>query len=302
MGELLHLKQATVASHPDILAIDAAHSVAFHRGLGESISDVPYEKYVNAQALSEFAQTAYSKPNVAVVSSGADAADVSKWVGEFFKGLPGQGTAGPYSVQKAEPSKYYGGEARIASKAGSVVVLGFPGSSTFGTPGYKPEVSVLATLLGGESTIKWTPGFTLLAKAAEGFPGVQVSTKSHAYSDAGLLTVTVSGKADQIGAASKGVVETIKKVAAGEIPAEDIKKAAALAKFRALETVENIGSGLEATGSALLNGAKPYHAGEIAQAIDSVTADQVKNVSIFNRKTVPFINDREQYTLPRSRS
>ncbi|BDD59167.1 ubiquinol-cytochrome c reductase core subunit 1 [Monascus purpureus] len=273
VAALLHFKQKSIAAHPEVLAVEAAHGVAFHRGLGENITEVPFEKYVNVEALAEFAKEAYSKPNVAVVSSGADSAELSKWVGEFFKELPSGSTI------QSEASKYYGGETRISSKTGNAVVVGFPGSSTFGTPGYKPEVAVLASLLGGESTIKWTPGFSLLAKATEGFSGVHASTKNNAYSDAGLLTITVSGATSQIGEVSKSVVEAIKKVAAGEVPSEEVKKALALAKFRALESVENIETGLEATGSALLTGGKPYHVGEIAQAIDSVTAEKVQETA-----------------------
>lgn len=278
---LLRFKQNALVSHPELLAVDAAHGVAFHHSLGSNLIEAPIEKYVSVEALSEFAKEAYAKSNIALVASGPNSSELSRWVGEFFKNLPSQGGSSQYKLQQGVASKYYGGETRLSSKAGNAVVIAFPGSSTFGTSGYKPEISVLAALLGGESTIKWTPGFSLLGKATQGFSNVHVSTKNNAYSDAGLLTVTVSGKGTQIGDASKSVVDAIKKVAAGEVAAEDIKKATALAKFRALESVQSLETGLVATGSALLNGTKPYHVGEIAQAIDSVTEQQVKDVSFF---------------------
>ncbi|KAB8072847.1 Metalloenzyme, LuxS/M16 peptidase-like protein [Aspergillus leporis] len=278
----LKLRQQALAANPEQQAIDAAHALAFHRGLGESVTPsttTPFEKYLSAEALAEYAQHAYAKSNIALVGSGANSADLSKWVGEFFKGLPGSGSSAQYKVQPKAATKYYGGEQRISSKAGNAVVIAFPGSGAFAASGYKPEASVLAALLGGESTIKWTPGFSLLAQATQGFSQVRASTKSHAYSDAGLFTITLSGKADQVATASKNAVDALKKVAAGEVAGEEIKKAAALAKFRALESAQSLETGLEATGSALLSGGKPYQIGEIAQSIDAVTEVQVREVA-----------------------
>ncbi|KAI9041702.1 ubiquinol--cytochrome-c reductase subunit 2 [Aspergillus affinis] len=275
--KLLKYRQQALTANPEELAVDAAHALAFHRGLGETITPsltVPFEKYLSAEALQEYAQQAYAKSNIALVGSGPNSADLSKWVGDFFKELPSTG-----SVKPSTASKYYGGEQRISSKAGNAVVIAFPGSSAFGTSGYKPEASVLAALLGGESTIKWTPGFSLLSQATQGFSQVRASTKNHTYSDAGLFTVTLSGKADKIASASKSTVDFLKKAAAGEIASEDIKKAAALAKFRALESAQTLETGLEASGSALVHGGKPYQISEIAQGIDSVTEAQVKDAA-----------------------
>lgn len=281
VGALLKYKQLAVFSNSENVAIDAAHGIAFHRGLGSSITpslSSPYEKYLSADALAEFAQDAYSKSNVALVATGPSSTDVSKWVGQFFKDLPTSGAASQFKVQPSQATKYFGGEQRIASKTGNAVVIAFPGSSAFGTAGFKAEASVLAALLGGESTIKWTPGFSLLSQATNGFSQLNVSTKNLAYSDAGLFTVTLSGQADQVGTASKSVVDALKKTAAGEVASEDIKKASALAKFRALESVQTLETGLEATGSGLIHGSKPYQIGEIAQALEKVSEQQVKEV------------------------
>lgn len=279
----LKLKQQALSANPQALADDLAHGLAFHRGLGENITPnaaVPIEKYLSTDAVAEFAKHAFAKPNIALASSGSTSGELSRWVGEFFKGLPSSGGSNAHNLQPHVASKYFGGEQRVASKAGNAVVIGFQGSSAFGTSGFKPEASVLAALLGGESTIKWTPGFSLLAQATQGFSQLHVSTKNHAYSDAGLFTVELSGKADQVAAGSKNVVNALQKVAAGEVSSEDIKKASALAKFRALESLQNVGSGLEATGSALVHGGKPYDVGQVAEAIDKVTEQQVKDVRL----------------------
>ncbi|PWY86341.1 ubiquinol-cytochrome C reductase complex core protein 2 [Aspergillus sclerotioniger CBS 115572] len=269
-------RQQALAANPDAVAVDAAHAVAFHRGLGESITPsttVSLEKYLSAEALAEYAQQAFAKSNIALVGSGSNSADVAKWVGDFFKEVP------TGSQLQNAASKYYGGEQRISSKAGNAVVIAFPGSGAFGTPAYKPEASVLAALLGGESTIKWTPGFSLLAQATQGFSQVRASTQNLSYSDAGLFTITFSGKADQITSAGKNAVDLLNKVAAGEVASEEIKKAVAVAKFRALESAQSLETGIEATGSALINGSKPYQIGEVAQSIDAVTEAQVKDVA-----------------------
>ena len=71
VSKLLKYKQQAVHSNPETVAVDAAHGVAFHRGLGASITpsqSSPYEKYVSGDALAEFAQNAYSKSNIALVA------------------------------------------------------------------------------------------------------------------------------------------------------------------------------------------------------------------------------------------
>jgi ubiquinol-cytochrome c reductase core subunit 2 len=80
VSKLLKYKQQIVHSNPETVAVDAAHGVAFHRGLGASITPSqtsPYEKYLSGDALAEFAQNAYAKSNVALVASGPNSAELS---------------------------------------------------------------------------------------------------------------------------------------------------------------------------------------------------------------------------------
>jgi ubiquinol-cytochrome c reductase core subunit 2 len=278
----LKLRQQVLLSSPETLAVDAAHASAFHRGLGESAfatSATPFESYFSEEGITEFAQSAYAKPNISLVSVGPNSAEVSKWVSQFFAEHPASAAAGQFKVKETVPSKYFGGEQRTPSKAGNAVVIGFPGSAQFGASGYKAEVDVLAALLGGESSIKWTPGFSLLAKAVEGETGARVSTKNFAYSDAGLFAITVTGKADAVNTVAKKAAEAVKQVAAGQVPADDIKKAIALAKFRALEAAQIAETGIELTGSALIGGSKPYQISEIASSFETVTPQKVQEVS-----------------------
>ena len=213
---------------------------------------------------------------IAVVANGAAQDEFGKWVGEFFSET---GTGSPRLKLSSPQTKYYGGEERIAHDAANVMVIGFPGSSSF-TSGssYKPEIAVVAALLGGESSIKWSTGFSLLSKAASEYQHAHVSTQNAAYSDAGLLYVTLTGNASHMAKASKNVVDTIKKIAAGDVSLEDIEKATALAKFRALEAGQNIDAGLEATGSGLITGGRPYQIDELGQSIEKVSPEKVKTV------------------------
>ena len=279
---IIKMAQKSLLGRPTDLAVNSAHGVAFHRGLGIPLhptSSTAVSKYLNARDLKLFSQAAYAKPNIAVVANGASHDELSKWVGQFFTEAP---SSPPSGLAKVEfpPTKYYGGEERIAHDSGNAMVLAFPGSSSFTSGGsYKPELAVLAALLGGQSSIKWSQGFSLLAKALAEHPQAHISTSHAAYSDAGLLYITMTGNAHHIRAATKAVVKTLKDVAAGEVSKEDIRKAVALAKFRALEAGQNTEAGLESTGAGLVSGGKAFQIDEVAEHIDGVSDEQVKKVS-----------------------
>lgn len=277
---VMRLGQKSLLASPSHMAINSAHGLAFHRGLGTPLyptSSTTFTKYLEPEEIYNFALSAYHKSNIAVVANGTSQSELSKWVREFFEDTYTGG-----KKLESPATKYYGGEERIAHDKGNVMILAFPGSSSF-TSGasYKPELAVLAALLGGESSIKWTPGFSLLAKAAAQHQHAHVSTKNLGYSDAGLLAVTLSGNASHVAKASLSVVEALKSIASGNVSGEDIKKATALAKFQALETGQNIDAGLEATGSGLISGGKAYQIDEIGQAIEKVGEEKVKAVSRF---------------------
>ena len=265
------------------LAVNSAHGVAFHRGLGTALhpsSSTPLTKYLNEERLQAYSQAAYAKPNFAVVANGASHEELSKWVGEFFADSPSSAPSNVPAIDNT-PSKYYGGEERIAHDSGNAMILAFPGSSSFTGKSYKPEISVLAALLGGESTIKWSPGFSLLSRATEAHPHAHIVTSHAAYSDAGLLCISITGSAGHVREASKDVVKTLKSIAAGEVSKEDIKKAIATARFKALESGQNIDAGLELTGAGLVQNGKAYQIDEVGKGLENVTEDQVKKVSSF---------------------
>lgn len=273
-------QKATLARTAD-LAMNSAHSVAFHRGLGtplHPLSSSPFTKYLSETSIYEFSLAAYAKNNFAVVANGASHEELTKWVGQFFNDCPPQPPSQSPQINTSQ-TKYYGGEERIAHDSGNNVVLAFPGSGSVTGGFFKPEISVLATLLGGQTTIKWSPGFSLLSKATEDYPGVHISTTHHTYSDAGLLCISMSGNPGQIRDAGSAVVRALKSVAAGEASKDDIKKAVATAKFQALESGQQISTGIELTGAGLVQGGKAFQIDEIGKSIGGVREDQVKKVS-----------------------
>lgn len=280
MEECIHVQQKRLLKDVSDLALNSAHGVAFHRGLGTPLqptSSTPLNKYLNEQTIKEFASSAYSKSNFALVANGASHAELSKWAGEFFTDITNSGSA-PIN----EATKYYGGEERIAHGSGNSLVIAFPGSSSFTAGGsYKPEFSVLAALLGGKSTIKWSPGFSLLAKAASSFPKSSALASHFAYSDAGLLTIQFNGSAEDIRGASTAAVKALKGISEGSISKEDFAKAVALAKYRALEEGQNTEAGLVATGSGLVHGGKPFQIDEIGKSVEGVSVEKLKAVSRF---------------------
>lgn len=262
------------------MAINSAHSLAFHRGLGNptaSSSSHPYTKYLEADTIEWFSQIAYAKPNFALVANGAEHSELNKWTNEFF-GNVRDSPIEPLTTG-TEQTKYYGGEERIAHDKANAVVIAFPGSSSFTGKFYKPEIAVLGSLLGGQSNIKWSSGFSLLGNA-KASPGTQVKTTSAIYSDAGLLYTAITGNAEYVAQTAKTTVELIQKIAAGDIPQELFQKAKAAAKFKELEYGQDITAGIEYTGSGLVNNNQAYQIDEVAKAIDGVTEEAVKSVSL----------------------
>lgn len=274
------------------MAVNSAHAVAFHRGLGVPLkpaSSTPITKYLNADSLGEYAASAYAKPSFAIVGNGVDHGELSKWVGEFFTDAP----SSPAQALKSGQTKYFGGEERIAHNSGNSLVLGFSGSSAPTGSFYKPAVSVLAALLGGQSTIKWSPGFSLLSKATQDAPIMHIATKSNIYSDAGLLTIEMNGSASDIRSTAGKVVEALKGIAQN-ISKEDFQKAKALAKFKELEYGQETHAAMELTGAGLVHGNKAYQIDEVAKSVDSVTEDQVKQIvkeALENKASVSAVGD-----------
>jgi ubiquinol-cytochrome c reductase core subunit 2 len=289
---VLHHKQAALNADAAAIALDNAHAIAFHTGLGSSLlpsSSTPYQKYLNEEYIASYADVAYSKPNIALVADGASTDSLSKWVGQFFKDVPSTPRSG--QTLKTQATKYFGGEQRTSSSVGNSVVIAFPGS---GYDSAKPENAVLAALLGGQSTIKWAPGFSMLAKATAGTSGLNVNTSNLIYSDSGLLAVQLSGPAASVRKGAEETVKVLKSIADGQASQDDIKKAVANAKFNLLDQAQLRHSSVFLAGSGIVNNGKPYDAAALAKAIDGVSADSIKTAAktlLEGKATVSTVGD-----------
>lgn len=173
-------------------------------------------------------------------------------------------------------SKYYGGEQRIAHTKGNSLVISFPGAALGAN---QPETAVLVGLLGGESTIKWSPGFALLSKAAATAPGATAQASNYAYSDAGLLAIQIAGPASAVRKTAEESVKALKSVVEGGVSQENLVKAIAKAKFNLLSASEVSGTGLVHAGANLIHGGQPLQVAEAVKALEGVTADKLKAVS-----------------------
>ncbi|KAM6531882.1 ubiquinol-cytochrome c reductase core subunit 1 [Fusarium solani] len=289
---VLHAKQAALNADAAAVALDNAHAIAFHTGLGSSLypsSSTPYQKYLNEEYIASFADVVYSKPNIALVADGAAPDTLSKWVGQFFKDVPTAPRSG--QTLKTEASKYFGGEQRTSSSAGNSVVIAFPGS---GADSAKPEIAVLASLLGGQSTIKWAPGFSLLSKATAGTPGLSVNTSNLTYSDAGLLAIQLTGAAASVRKGAEETVKVLQSIASGNVSQEDVKKAVANAKFTALNANQLRQTSIVQAGSGIVNSGKPYDSASLAKAIEGVSAEALKTTAkalLEGKATVSTVGD-----------
>ncbi|KAK3372867.1 ubiquinol-cytochrome C reductase complex CORE protein 2 precursor [Lasiosphaeria ovina] len=270
---VIHAKQAKIGA--DAIALDAAHSVAFHTGLGAPLyptPSTPIASYLNENSVAQYADAVYNRADIAVVADGASEGALSKWIEPFFKELPSQS---PDPLDSAA-SKYRGGEVRIPKTGSSALVIAFPGSALGAS---QPETAVLIGLLGGESGIKWSPGFTILSKATAANPGAHAKATNYAYSDAGLLTIEITGSASAVRKVAEESIKALKSVVDGSVSKEDLVKAIAKAKFDLLSGSETAGVGLVHAGANLIHGGKPLQVLETIKALESVTAEKLKTVA-----------------------
>ncbi|KAI3401172.1 hypothetical protein diail_318 [Diaporthe ilicicola] len=269
---IVHLKQAKLTNNALSQALDNAHSVAFHKGLGSSIypsSSTTLGPYLNENSIAAFAEAVYTKPNIAIVADGTTQANLSKWVEPFFRDVP----ASASGLQLfTEASKYYGGEQRTSLAGSNAMVLAFPGHNLHSD---KADVAVLTALLGGESSIKWSPGFSLLSKASAA-SGSSIRAKNLAYTDTGLMTIQITGSSAAVRKGAEEAVKALKSVSESGVTKEVLTKAIAKAKFDLLSQNELTGTGIVSAGNSLIHGGKIFQVAEALKGYEGVTAEKVK--------------------------
>ncbi|OLL24007.1 Cytochrome b-c1 complex subunit 2, mitochondrial [Neolecta irregularis DAH-3] len=272
---------------------DALHNVAFRRGLGNTLYSNP-QYPVLLQDVKAFANKSYISGNLSIVATGADSTELKDLVQQHFAKIPSGSPA------QISGTTYYGGDVRINGPSKeSLVILAFPGASS--PLAGSPELGILANLLGGKSSIKWSAGNTLLSQLA-GKLGNEVSAFAQhiTHTDAGLLTVTLAGPSSTITKLAKAVVQTVHLISKGEgIREVDVKRAIAQTKFQFTNAFDERTSAVEKIGQSLIGESTSVKTQEVVAELDKVTFAQVKSAAtnlLKNKASLVALGDT--YLLP----
>ncbi|WVR06906.1 hypothetical protein IAU60_003942 [Kwoniella sp. DSM 27419] len=276
---------------PSTLAFDLAHNLAFRKGLGNSLYASPHYP-VTIEDVKTFAQSAFSKSNVAVIGSGISTEALAQAVSSAF----GAGSSAPGSGLNSAKTTYYGGEVRVpldvhAPPSAQPTMLIAYGSASPASA----DLKVLKHLLGGESSLKWTPGSSLLSQAAEKVPGSSAKAFLLPYSDAALFGVLVTAPTSQQVTDLAKDVASILKNAGKNVKDEEVKKAVAKATFAdasASETVEGLiataGPALFAGGEVKSESFSGVSASSITKAASELLKGKPTVVAIGNVSVLPY--------------
>lgn len=268
----VHSEYEQALNQPNVLGFDQLTQTAYRqRGLGASLFATPTNPVSHKQTVA-FAEATFAKDNIAVVGSGIDAAHLSKLVSQHFKNVrPSKG-----SIQ-AGSKQYFGGDARVpfvphhgaeGSRAHFAhYFLGFEGAAVDASP----ELAVLRSHLGGESSVKWSTGLSPLSKIAEKVAGAQASAFNINFTDSGLVGAYISAPHEKLQEAAKAVAQAFKG-AAQSLSKEDLEKAKAKARFEVAAAVESRAGIHSAVAGQLLESKKIHLLDESFSKIEGVSA------------------------------
>ncbi len=220
---------------PSTLAFDVAHTLAFRRGLGNSLYASPTSP-VSIDQVKAYAKQAFAKDNISVLGTGISAGALEKAVGSAFGS---SGAAGGGGGLQTSGAQYFGGEQRVPldvhSAAGAqptmIIAYGATGAS-------HADLSVLSHLLGGTSSLKWAPGASPLSLAADKISGASAKAFVLPYSDAALFGVVVSAPTSENVKALATEVAGLVKALGSEAKDDALKRAVAKAKFEVASATE----------------------------------------------------------------
>jgi ubiquinol-cytochrome c reductase core subunit 2 len=271
----LVLAETEAVNHdPAARAIDAAHQLAFRNGLGASLF-APTHSNLTEKDIKAFADSAFTKGNIAVVGTGIDQATLSSLVEKGFA------KAKAADASSAPASKYFGGETRLDSNGGPQTV--FIAFGATGAP--SSELAVLAAHLSPAPAIKWSKGVSPLSNLPE---GTSVQAVYLPYSDATLFGLLVQGSTSaSVKEAGKVAVAALQAAAKG-IKEEELKSAVSKAKFAAASAVDT----REGLVAAL--GAKAFAGSEVSLESTLSSLDSVK-ASAFSKAAASLISAKPTY-------
>ena len=221
------------AQDATVSGMDALFRTAFRtRGAGNSLFASPSAP-VSLEQVKAFAKGVYNNANVAVISSGLSLSKLEGLVSQFE--LP----AG--SPVSSPPSKYFGGDFRagIADAHGHPLprdhfFLAFEGAGRHASA----PLSVLGSMLGGFSSVKWSRGESPLSAVSQ-ITGASAYAFNAPLQDSGLFGLHVAAPGEKLTEAAKAATQALDKIAQGPPSAEELNRAVANAKFLAASDLES---------------------------------------------------------------
>jgi ubiquinol-cytochrome c reductase core subunit 2 len=256
----------TVAAHadPTTHALEVAHALAFRTGLGASLF-APSHANINVGDVQAFARAAFAKDNVAFLGTGL----TEDALGSLVQGALGS-LAGSASLPGA-PTKYFGGETRVAASGAQTAFVGF---GVAGAP--SPALAALAAHLSPSPAVKWGAGTGALVGAVPA--GAALAPVYLPYSDGTLFGVLVQGaRGALVRDAASAAVAAMR--AAAELGADDAKKAVAKARFAAAAAVDGRAGYVAELGPRLLAQGKDASALDALAAFDKLDASAVASAA-----------------------
>ncbi|KAJ3345154.1 ubiquinol-cytochrome c reductase core subunit 1 [Entophlyctis luteolus] len=260
---------------PTTRVFDTLHTVAFRRGLGNSLfaskSSLATLKRADLQA---FASANFTADNIAVVGAGVAHDELEALVNKAFEGFSVPATA---SKIISAPT-FHGGEARLAGSGPSHLAIGFKGAAFTNTQAYATQL-VLRSLLDGTPRLKWgstSSGAGLLASAAA--PGTTVSAFDASYTDAGIFGIHIKGDAAGIQQAGKQSIAALKAAASSPASAAAHARAqkAAIVDVESALTRDELVADI---GRHVLASKQFLSSAELAQAVAKVSAADVSKAA-----------------------
>ncbi|KAG9289834.1 hypothetical protein G9A89_015414 [Geosiphon pyriformis] len=277
-----NVKFETEAAHhiPEILALDAAHAVAFRNGLGNSLFADSTTKVKSIEDVKAFAGQVYTTPNITIIGTGIDSKKLTSLIDQYFKELSNG------SSIISSPTKYFGGDSRIPIPSEkSHFVLAFPGAAT-GTSDFA-ALQVLRFILGAEKHTKWGEGVSPLAQSANKYlTGTRTNTFNAGYSDTGLFGVYIEGSSASVNEVAHAAAEKLKKISQN-ILNEDFKRAIAKAKFDTAASYETRAAKTEIVSGQIPSFAKATPVTTALSLYDDLNSDYVQSVAQKIIKTKP---------------
>lgn len=245
--------EAEAAEHsPQLKALEALTATAYHgKGPGASYFISPGSP-LSVETATNYVRQSLTADNISVSAAGLDVGEVAELVGQNFNLKSG-------SKNTPEAAKYYGGEARVpfASHGEEEFILAYDAGKLAG----KPELTVLAHLLGGQTHVKWSKGQSLLSKVATEVEGAKAAPVDLSFEGAGLFGVQVSTHNPETSARAVQLAFNALKDLAQTAPQEKVQAAIAQAKF-------NLASHFEGHGVSEF-GAQAQVAGKDLKALES---------------------------------